>query len=116
MARALDPRRMALVKTEVSEYLGVAVPFYERWTHRHQFLMRGQRRGETVEEYFRAKRDLLMEDDDYGDMIAAYPAYWNGLRQLELVMLMDAQVLGRVWTGQIRAGPPGGRVGRRHRP
>ena len=31
--------------------------------------MRGQRRGETVEEYFRAKWDLLMEGDDYGDMI-----------------------------------------------
>ena len=63
--------------------------------------MRGQRRGEKVEEYFRAKRDLLLEDDDYGDMIAAYPAYWNGLRRLELVMLMDARILGRVWPGQI---------------
>ena len=46
-----------------------------------------------MEEYFRAKRALLMEDDDYGDMIAAYPAYWSGLRQLELVMLMDTPVL-----------------------
>ena len=89
------------MKREVSEYLGIAVPFYERWTHRHEFLMRGQRKGETVEEYFRAKRDLLMEGEDYRDMIAAYPAYWSGLRRLELVMLMDAQVLGRVWPGQI---------------
>ena len=71
---------MALVKREVSEYMGVTVPFYEQWTHCHEFLMRGQRRGETVEEYFRAKWDLLMEDDDYGDMIATYPAYLSGLR------------------------------------
>ena len=52
VARALDPQRMALVKRDVSEYMGVAVPFYEQWTHRHEFLMRGQRRGEMVEEYF----------------------------------------------------------------
>ena len=56
---------------------------------RHEFLMRGQRRGETVEEYFQAKRDLLMDGDDYGGKIAAYPAYWSRLRCLELVMLMD---------------------------
>ena len=101
VARALDPQRMALVKREVSEYMGIAVPFYERWTHRHEFLRRGQRRGETVEEYFRAKRNLLMEGDDYGDMIATYLAYWSGLRGPELVMLMDTRVLGRVWPGQI---------------
>ena len=35
-----------------------------------------------MEEYFRAKRDLLMDGDRYGDMIAAYPAYWSGLRRL----------------------------------
>ena len=77
------------------------IPLYERWTYCHEFLTRGQRRGETVEEYFRAKRDLLMEGDAYGDMIAAYLAYWSGLRRLELVILMDARVLGRIWTGQI---------------
>ena len=80
---------------------GAVIPFYERWTRRHEFLTRGQRRGETVEEYFRAKRDLLMDGDAYGDMIAAYPAYWSGLKRLELVILMDARVLGRIWTGQI---------------
>ena len=59
-----------------------------------------------MEEYFRAKRDLLMDGDDYGDMIAAYPAYWSGLRRLELVMLMDAQVLGHIWLGQIMGRDP----------
>ena len=59
-----------------------------------------------MEEYFRAKRDLLMDGDDYGDMIAAYPAYWSGLRCLELVILMDAPVLGRVWLGQIMGRDP----------
>ena len=78
VARALGPRRMTLVRRDVSEYVGAAIPLYERWTHRHEFLTR-QRRGETVEEYFRAKRELLMEGDAYGDMIAAYPAYWSGL-------------------------------------
>ena len=92
---------MALAKRGVSEYVGAVIPFYERWTHRHEFLTRGQRRGETVEEYFRAKRELLMEGDAYGDMIATYPAYWSGLRHLELVILMDARVLGRIWLGQI---------------
>ena len=77
------------------------IPLYERWTYRHEFLTRGQRRGETVEEYFRAKRDLLMKGDMFRDMVAAYPAYWSGLRQLELVILMDALVLGHIWDGQI---------------
>ena len=54
-----------------------------------------------MEEYFRAKRELLMEGDAYGDMIAAYPAYWSGLRRLELVILLDAGVLGRIWPCQI---------------
>ena len=54
-----------------------------------------------MEEYFRAKQDLLMEGNAYGDIIAAYPAYWSGLRRLELVILMDARVLGRIWMGQI---------------
>ena len=85
----------------MSEYVEAAIPFYERWTHLHEFLTRGQRRGETVEEYFRAKRELLMEGDTYGDMIAAYPAYWSGLRRLELVILMDERVLGCIWLGQI---------------
>ena len=106
VARALDPRRMTLVRKEVSEYVGAVIPFYELWTHRHEFLTRGQRRGETVEEYFRAKRDLLMDGDDYGDMIAASPAYWSGLQRLELVILMDARVLGRVWPGQIMGWDP----------
>ena len=92
VARALNPRRMTLGKKDVSKYVGVAIPFYERWTHRHEFLTRGQWRGETVEEYFRAKRDLLIYGDAYGDMIATYPAYWSGLRRLELVILMDARV------------------------
>ena len=59
-----------------------------------------------MEEYFRAKRDLLLDCDDYGDMIAAYPAYWSGLQPLELVILMDARVLGRVWLGQIMGRDP----------
>ena len=106
VARALDPRRMTLAKKGVSEYVGVAIPFYEPWTHRHEFLTRGQRRGETVEEYFRAKRELLMEGNTYGDMVAAYPAYWSGLRRLELVILMDTQVLGHIWLGQIMGNDP----------
>ena len=92
---------MTLVRKDVSEYVGAVIPFYEQRTHRHEFLTRGQRRGETVEEYFWAKRDLLMDGDAYGDMIAAYPAYWSGLRRLELVILMDVQVLGCIWLGQI---------------
>ena len=52
-------------------------------------------------EYFQAKRELLMEGDSYGDMVAAYPAYWSGLRCLELGILMDMQVLGHIWQGQI---------------
>ena len=92
---------MTLAKKEVSEYVGIAIPFYEWWTHCHQFLTRGQRRGETVEEYFQAKRELLMEGDHYGDMVAAYPAYWSGLRYLELGILMDMRVLGHIWPGQI---------------
>ena len=91
---------MTLAKRDVSEYVGVAIPFYERWTRRHEFLIRNQRRGETVEEYFWAKRELLVEGDTYGDMIAAYPVYWSGLRSWELVMLMDTRVLGHVWPGQ----------------
>ena len=38
----LDPRRMNLVQKEVSEYKGIAIPFYERWTHHHEFLTRVQ--------------------------------------------------------------------------
>ena len=92
---------MTFAKKEVSEYVGIAIPFYKWWTHCHQFLTRGQRRGETVEEYFQAKRELLMEGDHYGDMVAAYPAYWSGLRYLELGILMDMRVLGHIWPGQI---------------
>ena len=106
VARALDPRRMTLAKKNVSEYVGIALPFYERWTHRHEFLTWGQRRGETVEEYFRAKRELLLDGDSYGDMVAAYPAYWSCLRCLELVILMDARVLGHIWPGQIMGRDP----------
>ena len=47
-----------------------------------------------------------MDDDAYGDMIAAYPAYWSGLKRLELVILMDARVLGHIWTGQIMGRDP----------
>ena len=101
VVRALDLGRMTLAKKNVSEYVGIALPFYERWTHRHKFLTRGQRRGEMVEEYFQAKRELLLEGDSYGEMEAAYPAYWRGLRCLELVILMDARVLGHIWPGQI---------------
>ena len=86
VAWALDLRRMTLVKKNVSEYVGIVLP----WTHRHEFLTRGQWRGETVVEYFQAKRELLLDGDSYGDMVAAYPAYWSGLRCLELVILMDA--------------------------
>ena len=106
VVRALDPRRMTLAKKNVSEYVGIALPFYEWWTRRHEFLTRGQRRGETVEEYFRAKRELRLDGDSYGDMVAAYPAYWCGLSCLELVILMDAQVLGHIWPGQIMGRDP----------
>ena len=74
VARDLDPRGNPLARKDVSAYIGAVFPFYERWTRRHEFLTRGQRRVETVEEYFQAKRDLLMEGDTYRDMIAAYPA------------------------------------------
>ena len=33
---------MNLVQKEVSEYKGIAIPFYERWTHHHEFLTRVQ--------------------------------------------------------------------------
>ena len=59
-----------------------------------------------MEEYFKAKRELLMEGESYRDIISAYPAYWSGLRRLELVILMDARVLGRIWPGQIMGRDP----------
>ena len=59
-----------------------------------------------MEEYFRAKRGLLAEGDTYGDMMAAYPAYWSGLRSGELVVSMDTQVLGSVWAGQVMGRDP----------
>ena len=59
-----------------------------------------------MEEYFQAKRELLLDGDSYGDMVAAYPAYWSGLRCLELVILMDARVLGHIWLGQIMGRDP----------
>ena len=59
-----------------------------------------------MEEYFQAKRELLGEGNTYGDMMAAYPAYWSGLRSGELVVLMDVRVLGRVWQGQIMGQDP----------
>ena len=54
-----------------------------------------------MDEYFQAKRELLMEGDPYWDMVAAYPDYWSGLRYLELGILMDMRVLGHIWPGQI---------------
>ena len=39
-------------------------------------------------------------------MMAAYSAYWSGLRSWELVVLMDAGVLGHVWQGQIMGRDP----------
>ena len=59
-----------------------------------------------MEEYFQAKRELLLDCNSYGDMVAAYPAYWSGLRCLELVILMDARVLGHIWPGQIMGRDP----------
>ena len=106
VAQALDPRRMTLARKDAAGYGDVAIPFYERWAHRHEFLIRGQRSGETVEEYFRAKRELLVEGDAYGDMMATYPAYWSGLKSRELVVLMDARVLRRGWSGQIMGRNP----------
>ena len=47
-----------------------------------------------------------MEGDTYGDMVAAYLASWSGLWSRELVVLMDARVLGRVWPGQIMGCDP----------
>ena len=87
------------MKKDMSEYVGIALPFYEGWTHHHEFLTKGQRRGETMEEYFRAKGKLLLDGDSYGDMVAAYPVYWSGLRCLELVILMDVRFLGHIWPG-----------------
>ena len=45
VVRDLDPRRMTLAKKDVAEYVGAAVPFYERWAHRDEFLLRCQQRG-----------------------------------------------------------------------
>ena len=90
VARALDPKRMTLARKDVAGYGDIAIPFYEWWAHRHEFLLRGQKRGETVEEYFQAKRELLVEGNTYGDMMATYPAYWSGLKSRVLVILMDA--------------------------
>ena len=77
VARALDPRRMTLAKKDVAGYGDIAILFFEWWAHLHEFLLRGQQRGETVEEYFQAKQELLGEGDTYGDMMATYPAYWR---------------------------------------
>ena len=80
-------------------------------------LTRGQRRGETVEEYFQAKRELLMEGDAYGDMIAANLAY---LERLATPGASDTD--GRAGAGAHLARPDHGErppdrgVGRRHRP
>ena len=59
-----------------------------------------------MEEYFWAKRELLIEGDAYGDMMATYPAYWSGLKSRGLVVLMDPRVLGRGWSGQIMGRNP----------
>ena len=115
VALALDPRRMTLARKDVSEYVGAVIPFYERWAHRHEFLMRGHRRGETVEEYFQAKRDLLMDGNDYGDI--RLPGL---LERFEAPGAGDTD--GRAGPGtrlagpDHGAGPPDGRVGCRHRP
>ena len=53
-----------------------------------------------------ARRRSGVAGDSYGDMIATYPAYWSGLRRLELVILIDAGVLGRIWLGQIMGRDP----------
>ena len=80
-------------------------------------LTRGQRRGETVEEYFQAKRELLMEGDAYGDMIAAYLAY---LERLATPGASDTD--GRAGAGAHLARPDHGErppdrgVGRRYCP
>ena len=72
VAQALNPKCMTLARKDAAGYGDVAIPFYERWAHRHEFLIRGQRSGETVEEYFQAKQELLVEGDAYGDMMATY--------------------------------------------
>ena len=59
-----------------------------------------------MEEYFWAKRGLLVEGDTYGDMVAAYPAYWSSLRRGKLRVVMDAIILGRGWDGQIMGRNP----------
>ena len=46
VARALDPRCMTLERTDAAGYRDIIIPFYEQWAHRHEFLLRGQRRGE----------------------------------------------------------------------
>ena len=85
----------------MSEYVEIIIPFYKRWTYRHEFLTRGQREGETIREYFRAKQELLLEGDPYGNLRAAYPAFWSGLRDQGLGDLLDILVWGHPWPRQI---------------
>ena len=47
----------------MSEYVEAVIPLYEQWTYWHEFLTREQREGETIGEYFQAKRELLLEGD-----------------------------------------------------
>ena len=101
IAQALNPRRMNPRVKNVSEYVEVVLPFYEWWTYRHEFLTRGQREGETIREYFRAKQELLLEGDPYGTLRAAYPAFWSGLRDQKLGDLLDMLVWGHPWPWQI---------------
>ena len=93
IAQALNRWHMNPRVKNVSEYVEIVIPFYERWTHRHEFLTRGQREGETIREYFRAKQELLLEGDPYGNLRAAYPAFWSGL--------LDMLVWGHPWPWQI---------------
>ena len=109
IAQALNWWHMNPRVKNVSEYVEIVIPFYERWTHRHEFLTRGQREGETIREYFRAKQELLLEGDPYGNLRAAYPAFWSGL--------LDMLVWGHPWPWQIVGkNPPNQGVGCRHRP
>ena len=76
----------------MSEYVEAVLPFYEQWTYWHEFLTRGQREGETIGEYFQAKKELLLEGNPYRTLQAAYLAFWSGLRDQKLGDLLDMRV------------------------
>ena len=106
IAQALSPWRMNPRVKNVSEYVEAVLPFYEQWTYWHEFLTRGQREGETIGEYFQAKKELLLEGNPYRTLQAAYLAFWSGLRDQKLGDLLDMRVWGHPWPRQIMGKDP----------